>query len=252
MTSRNTIVSGDSLGNLKFFDPVHFNQLQSIRAHRADILCLCVSSNGKTIFSAGVDQKTCQVTRVDSGEDGSGGRWVGGGSKRLHSHDVRALVVSPPFAYPSPHSRSGTKISRSAESQIPVLLSGGLDTSLVLCPALAPSAKGSTSAFKNSKNPITESPSALFSDTMHRRISHVPQRQASPIVAMSKATRTLVARREQGVSMWHVGGKQDALEIVNGLLEDPDRNRDEQENGWQKVLDMELKVGDLPDKRHRQ
>lgn len=39
-----TIVSGDSMGNIKFWDGVMGTQLQSFKTHKADVLCLTVGS----------------------------------------------------------------------------------------------------------------------------------------------------------------------------------------------------------------
>ena len=39
-----TIVSADSMGNVKFWDGEMGTQTQSFRAHKADVLCLTVGS----------------------------------------------------------------------------------------------------------------------------------------------------------------------------------------------------------------
>lgn len=39
-----TIVSGDSMGNVKFWDGEMGTQSQSFRTHKADVLCLTVGS----------------------------------------------------------------------------------------------------------------------------------------------------------------------------------------------------------------
>ena len=51
MFSDGTIVSGDSLGMVKFWDSRTCTQLQSFEAHGADVLCLVVGPvSGTAIF----------------------------------------------------------------------------------------------------------------------------------------------------------------------------------------------------------
>ena len=51
MLSDGTIVSGDSLGMVKFWDSRTCTQLQSFEAHGADVLCLVVGPvSGTAIF----------------------------------------------------------------------------------------------------------------------------------------------------------------------------------------------------------
>ena len=42
-----TIVSGDSMGNVKFWDGEMGTQTQSFKSHKADVLCLAVGSVGQ-------------------------------------------------------------------------------------------------------------------------------------------------------------------------------------------------------------
>jgi U3 small nucleolar RNA-associated protein 4 len=44
--SDHTIVSGDSMGYVKFWDGIMGTQLQSLKGHRADCLCLAVGAVG--------------------------------------------------------------------------------------------------------------------------------------------------------------------------------------------------------------
>src|SRR5712691_5750936 len=101
--SDETIVSGDSLGMVKFWDSRTCTQLQSFEAHGADILCLVVGpvrhactsyffvanemQDGTSVFTSGVDQKVTQFTLVEpSSSKGSSllqspTRWVRTASK---------------------------------------------------------------------------------------------------------------------------------------------------------------------------
>ncbi|TFY78951.1 hypothetical protein EWM64_g5058 [Hericium alpestre] len=94
-----TVVSGDSLGLVKFWDARTCTQLHSFQGHNADVLCLTIGPEGTSVYSSGVDQKTTQYTQIKSFKSGSASilsawsRWVQTASKRMHSHDVRALAI---------------------------------------------------------------------------------------------------------------------------------------------------------------
>ncbi|KAF9190734.1 U3 small nucleolar RNA-associated protein [Haplosporangium sp. Z 767] len=169
------IVSGDSLGHVKFWDGTTGTMIQSFNSHGADVLCLAVGRDGNTVFSSGVDRKCNQYRLVDqpapkkSGKNGKNGtingktemitKWIVAGSRRFHSHDVRALALDE---------------SRNVDA----LVSGGVDVSMVVCPA------------------------AQFPDINQRRIPHVPQR---PVVSISKSKRLMLCRQTHGVKMWRLG-----------------------------------------------
>ena len=52
------IVSGDSTGQLRIWDTNNYSLVQSIQAHKADILDLVVSANVQMIITGGADQRT--------------------------------------------------------------------------------------------------------------------------------------------------------------------------------------------------
>ena len=103
-----TIVSADSLGKIQFWNGKHGTLVQSFEVHEADVLTLAVSSDGREVYSAGVDQKIIHLQRVKSKDS----RWVKSGQVRAHAHDIRALALS----------EDGR------------IASGGVDTQLVMCP----------------------------------------------------------------------------------------------------------------------
>ncbi|KAI9027231.1 WD40-repeat-containing domain protein [Phycomyces nitens] len=115
-----TIVSGDSLGNLMFWDAERGTLKQSHKAHSADILSVVASRDGDQVFSAGVDRKLTCFRRVQQHQRNSknttAGNWVNIGSRRYHWHDIRALALDD---RPSVNS----------------IVSGGVDVELVACPA---------------------------------------------------------------------------------------------------------------------
>ncbi|KAF9427540.1 U3 small nucleolar RNA-associated protein [Podila epigama] len=166
------IVSGDSMGHVKFWDGESNTLIQSFISHSADVLCLAVTSDGRTVFSSGVDRKCVQFKFMDqpvlkknkmtgtihkSGEMVT--KWVLTGMRRFHSHDVRAMALND---------------SRNVNT----LVSGGVDVSMVSCPI------------------------AEFPDTNQRRLPHVPQR---PIVSISRSKRLLLSRQDHGVKVWRLG-----------------------------------------------
>lgn len=104
-----TLVSGDSAGEVCFWDSQNYGQTQRIQSHEADILCLTSSLDGTSVFSSGMDRRTCAY------KVGANGRWVRSGHNRLHKHDVKAMT-----------SFENKKMS--------VIVSGGLDAQPVVTP----------------------------------------------------------------------------------------------------------------------
>ncbi|KAF1785204.1 WD40-repeat-containing domain [Phytophthora cactorum] len=104
-----TLVSGDSAGNLSFWNAPTGTLLQKFSHLTADILAICVSQSNNTLFASGVDNQVVEFRR--SVAESGNATWAYSYSHRGHSHDVRALALS-----------SNAK---------PVLVSGGIDTQLV-------------------------------------------------------------------------------------------------------------------------
>lgn len=91
VTDDNIIISGDSHGFLCFWDPHVGVLIESHESHTADILAVTLSHNMNVIYCAGVDpvvRSFCKVTLKSSGKF----QWVKGIERRLHMHDVRALL----------------------------------------------------------------------------------------------------------------------------------------------------------------
>lgn len=102
-----TVVSGDSHGNLSFWNGATGTLLQKFSHLTADILALAVDQANSVLFASGVDNQVVEFRRVAGHEN----NWAYSYSHRAHSHDVRTLALS-----------SGAH---------PVLVSGGIDTQLV-------------------------------------------------------------------------------------------------------------------------
>ena len=59
-----TMVTGDGGGKLQFWDAVHGSLVASFSQHRADILALAASKDGKTVFASGVDSQLALFQRI--------------------------------------------------------------------------------------------------------------------------------------------------------------------------------------------
>lgn len=82
------IVSGDSRGEISFWDGKTYTLRQRIAAHEADVLTLETNGTGSMVVSSGVDRKTKFY-----GFQKDLGRWGEIGGRRYHSHDVRAMAA---------------------------------------------------------------------------------------------------------------------------------------------------------------
>nr|XP_033325661.1 U3 small nucleolar RNA-associated protein 4 homolog [Megalopta genalis] len=91
VTDDNVIVSGDSRGCLSFWDPHMGTLIESHESHTADILAVTLSHDMNIVYCAGVDpvvRSFCKIITKSTGKP----QWVKGIERRLHAHDVRALV----------------------------------------------------------------------------------------------------------------------------------------------------------------
>ncbi|KAL4811031.1 quinon protein alcohol dehydrogenase-like superfamily [Aspergillus unguis] len=110
-----TIVSGDSAGEVRFWDAKTYSLIQRLQGHLADTLDVAVSADGETVLSGGADQRTV-VYRKKPGEKGDkSSRWVEVTHRRYHTHDVKTFAVYE------------TK-------NLSVVISGGPDASPVVLP----------------------------------------------------------------------------------------------------------------------
>ncbi|EIW86524.1 WD40 repeat-like protein [Coniophora puteana RWD-64-598 SS2] len=227
-----TIISGDSLGTVKFWDHITCTQLHSFTAHGADVLCMTVGPDGTSVYTSGVDQKVIQFSYVTTTSGSSApaissasGRWTQSTSRRMHSHDVRALAMWPPYApLPPAHKRKARTVA-------PILVSGGLDMSVVLTPALAAKATSSAAA-PCMVNPIANGVVMTFEDSYYRRIGY------SAKICFSRQARLVASMHESGVTIWRVLKTPTLDDIVQAV----DNDQPEPKGGWEKALDMELNV----------
>ncbi|KAI0082243.1 WD40 repeat-like protein [Panus rudis PR-1116 ss-1] len=237
-----TIISGDSLGMVKFWDSRTCTQIHSFPAHGADVLCLAISPEGSAVYSSGVDQKVVQFTVIKAHTSqpqssllsrSSPSRWIQSSARRMHSHDVRALAIWPPHTpLPPSHSR------RFPIDLAPILASGGLDMSVVLTPAALPNATGVAKVV----NPLMTSTVATFEDAYHRRMAYSTAPFGSTGVKVAKSARLVMCMKDSGLKIWRVKPRKNVSNdediAVNGEVE----GNDSRDGGWDNVLEMDLNV----------
>ncbi|WWD20897.1 hypothetical protein CI109_105375 [Kwoniella shandongensis] len=212
----NNIVTSDSLGNVTFWDGVSLAQKQNFRAHKADGMCMTIGPNGRSVFTSGPDQRVCQFVNVPS-TSGSGSQWALTASRRLHSHDVKALAIFPPYVpLPSSHPLTTPPIN---PSYAPVLASGGWDMSLSLTSAGNPDL-----AADKVRNALAKPKGAMkpvFEESYSRKLGYLSGGRGNGRLEMATKARLVLGRKERSVGVWRV-------------LED--------EQGWEKALEMELRL----------
>ncbi|XP_015832958.1 U3 small nucleolar RNA-associated protein 4 homolog isoform X2 [Tribolium castaneum] len=94
-----TVISGDSRGILTVWDGKVGAQLESYQSHRADILSLCLSEDENSLYCAGIDPNVVNYVRIEV-KDGAH-KWVRSIQRKIHDHDVRALVLNGNKLYSS-------------------------------------------------------------------------------------------------------------------------------------------------------
>ncbi|KAI9512662.1 WD40 repeat-like protein [Russula earlei] len=225
------IISGDSLGMVKFWDSQTCTQLQSFEAHGADVLCLAIGSDGTSVYTSGIDQKVTQFSRIESSSSKGNStlpypaNWVRTASKRMHSHDVRGLSIWPPYApFPSSHQLPfPTNVA-------PLLVSGGLDMSIVVAPAALP--QNSTAHIFN---PLMTSVIATFEDAYHRRIAYTSGAHGTVGLHLAKRARLVLSTGDTSLAVWRLPEKP-------VLEEESPFAMPGEAPGWNKVLEMSLRV----------
>lgn len=103
-----TIVSGDSRGKTCFWNGHQGTLLKAFTCHKADVLCVCASKSGDSVYSAGIDPAVVRFQLAPLREDSDWTAWVRSTVVVQHTHDVRALALCGQY-----------------------LISGGIDTNLI-------------------------------------------------------------------------------------------------------------------------
>ncbi|KAF8527947.1 WD40 repeat-like protein [Hysterangium stoloniferum] len=221
-----TIISGDSTGTVKFWDSNTCTQLQSFKAHGADILCLSIGPDMNSVFTSGVDQRISQFSRVQiasaTAQAPSKTQWVHSSAKRPHSHDVRALAIWPPHVPLSPAHRPST-----LSTIVPLLVSGGLDMSAVVHPCALPS----SAMGRKMINPLSFNSSVTFEDAYHQRIPY--STGLSPAIQVAPLAKLILCRRNTSLTLW---------KIKSNISTIPVEDVGHCPGDWERILEIELKV----------
>lgn len=99
ITNDFTIISGDSRGKLTFWDGKIGAQIESYQSHRADILALCLNDDQTSLFCSGIDPNIVNYVKITV-KDGTH-KWVKSLQRKIHEHDIRALVLNDNKLYSS-------------------------------------------------------------------------------------------------------------------------------------------------------
>ncbi|KAG9056209.1 U3 small nucleolar RNA-associated protein [Serendipita sp. 407] len=222
-----TIVSGDSLGTVKFWDSSTCTQIQSFGTHGADVLCLAINPWSTGVFTSGIDQKIAEFIQVEVStgkpstlSTGKQKRWVQSCTRRLHSHDVRCLAIWPPQSMVS----SSKSQQFTPNSMPPLLVSAGLDMS----PAFSPCAPAGSEATK-ARNPFSRNSVSTFQDAYYHKSSFV-----SPVVSIAPLARLVACRYDNKVAIWRINPVHSEDEMLGESAGNAE--------GWTKLLEMSLKV----------
>lgn len=110
-----TIISGDSAGEIKIWDSHNYSLVQRIQAHQADVLDIVASADGEMLMSGGADRRTVAFKLGGSKKSGKLRRWAEIMHRKFHEHDVKTIATFE-------------------STDLSVLVSGGLDTVPVVAP----------------------------------------------------------------------------------------------------------------------
>eukprot|EP00049_Salpingoeca_infusionum_P007113 m.115842 g.115842 ORF g.115842 m.115842 type:complete len:443 (-) comp13582_c0_seq2:1633-2961(-) len=88
--SADVVASADSTGNVQFWNTELGTLMQRVSTHSSAVLTLALEPSSGALYAAGMDAAMVKLNFV---QDQS--KWVIEASHREHSHDIRALSVSP-------------------------------------------------------------------------------------------------------------------------------------------------------------
>lgn len=92
VTGDKILISGDSLGIIRFWDTSQCIEVRALEQHSADILCMAITLDQKTLYVGGVDMKLTTLAK-----DLAGDNWTVVSVRYPHKASIKALDVDPKF-----------------------------------------------------------------------------------------------------------------------------------------------------------
>ena len=125
-----TLISGDSMGNVQFWDGNAGTLLQTFEhnPNNADVLDIAVSLNQKKVLASGVDSRVICI-EFDESSTTASSKWVMTNQQRFHTHDVNSLALvyrTDPSGCAGANTKASSKKAVKAYTEL--LCSGGVDT----------------------------------------------------------------------------------------------------------------------------
>ena len=106
--SDHTLISGDSLGHVQFWDGYTGSLISSFSQHTADVVALEFNEKENIVFASGVDHKVVMLRLVENGSSGQK-QWKYCYAHRAHTHDVKCLAIGRCNVYDGSSNKSNIK-----------------------------------------------------------------------------------------------------------------------------------------------
>ncbi|KAJ1630698.1 hypothetical protein T492DRAFT_613417 [Pavlovales sp. CCMP2436] len=204
-----SLLSGDSAGRVTVWDAKHGTVLTTFAEHEADVSCVAVDEDEGVCYAGGLDGKMIclqlhgralgRAERTGGSAGGAGGvalarskapsshwRWLFHSSRRIHTHDIKALVVCP------------VRGGMGAEEEPAELwaFSGGVDCTLCALPAAGTHA---TAAADNSAGVAAGGRGGGWPNATPRKLLPFPQ---APSLSYADGSRALLCAHDARLQLW--------------------------------------------------
>jgi hypothetical protein len=94
--------------------------------------------------------------------------------------------------------------------------------------------------FNHLPNPVSDSFSVSFADSMQRKISYATRRD--PVAHLSPHSHLLVCRNSQQISIWRLRSTSSDPDSLLSVVQKKSPNPQDGDAAWAKVVEMDLKV----------
>lgn len=206
----------------------------------------CDMQDGNTIYTSGSDQRTCQFAKTRHNQrsgDKMRDRWMLANTRRVHCHDVRTMICSPSYSQGAPEESA---VIQSGNPNLPkaiqLLISGGLDMSLVQTPCQTITHAPHTDPSTVQYSPLGHTNNVSFQSGACKRISPLQQTQ---VLSHARQAGMILLRRESSFTLWRFSKS------------DKEYSNPSVSSSWDRLADMTLKnlsstltICDLSDDGH--